>query len=66
MVDADLLGHRLKWEPARGGALFPHLYGQLDTAAAIWVRDLREDKQPDEVVRETETTRWPRARRTKP
>ncbi len=40
MVDADLLGHRLKWEPARGGALFPHLYGQLDTAAAIWVKDL--------------------------
>ena len=25
MVDADALGPRLKWEPARGGALFPHL-----------------------------------------
>jgi len=44
MVDADLLGHRLKWEPARGGALFPHLYGQLDTAAAIWVKELPADE----------------------
>ena len=40
MVDADAMGPRLKWEPARGGALFPHLYGRLDTAAAIWVKDL--------------------------
>lgn len=29
-VDADVLGDRLKWEPARGGILFPHLYGPLD------------------------------------
>jgi len=28
-VDADALGDRLKWEPSRGGALFPHLYGEL-------------------------------------
>ena len=27
------LGDRLKWEPSRGGALFPHLYGELDLAA---------------------------------
>jgi uncharacterized protein (DUF952 family) len=39
-VDADELGHRLKWEAARGCALFPHLYGQLDTAAAILVKVL--------------------------
>lgn len=44
MVDAELLGHRRKWEPARGGALFPHLYGQLDTAAAIWVKELPADE----------------------
>ena len=24
-VDGDTLGPRLKWEPSRGGALFPHL-----------------------------------------
>ena len=28
-VDADALGAALKWEPSRGGALFPHLYGVL-------------------------------------
>jgi uncharacterized protein (DUF952 family) len=28
-VDAAALGDRLKWEPSRGGALFPHLYGEL-------------------------------------
>jgi uncharacterized protein (DUF952 family) len=29
-VDADALGEALKWEPSRGGALFPHLYAELD------------------------------------
>jgi uncharacterized protein (DUF952 family) len=28
-VDADALGPALKWEPSRGGALFPHLYAPL-------------------------------------
>jgi uncharacterized protein (DUF952 family) len=28
-VDAERLGAKLKWEPSRGGALFPHLYGEL-------------------------------------
>jgi uncharacterized protein (DUF952 family) len=28
-VDTAALGDRLKWEPSRGGALFPHLYGEL-------------------------------------
>jgi uncharacterized protein (DUF952 family) len=30
-VDADALGTALRWEPSRGGALFPHLYGPLPT-----------------------------------
>jgi uncharacterized protein (DUF952 family) len=37
-VDAAALGERLKWEPSRGGALFPHLYGDLpltDVRAAV-------------------------------
>lgn len=42
MVDADKLGAALKWEPSRGGALFPHLYGPLDVAAAVWVTALPE------------------------
>jgi uncharacterized protein (DUF952 family) len=29
-VEADALGDALKWEPSRGGALFPHLYAPLD------------------------------------
>lgn len=29
-IEADDLGDKLVWEPSRGGALFPHLYGALD------------------------------------
>jgi uncharacterized protein (DUF952 family) len=39
-VDGERLGAALKWEPARGGALFPHLYGTLDPAAALVVAPL--------------------------
>ena len=34
------LGAGLKWEPSRGGDLFPHLYGVLPTALVRWVRPL--------------------------
>jgi uncharacterized protein (DUF952 family) len=34
-VDADALGGALKWEASRGGALFPHLYGELSVAAVL-------------------------------
>ncbi|WDR07065.1 DUF952 domain-containing protein [Devosia rhodophyticola] len=30
------LGQNLKWEPSRGGALFPHFYGALPMAAVAW------------------------------
>jgi len=39
-VDAEELGPALKWEPSRGGALFPHLYGELPFAAVQWVKPL--------------------------
>lgn len=39
-VDAARLGDALKWEPSRGGALFPHLYGELDVAAVTKVEAL--------------------------
>jgi uncharacterized protein (DUF952 family) len=39
-VDAAALGEALKWEPSRGGALFPHLYGPLALAAVRWVKRL--------------------------
>ena len=39
-VDAAKLGALLKWEPSRGGALFPHLYGALPLEAVIRVEPL--------------------------
>jgi uncharacterized protein (DUF952 family) len=39
-VDAAALGPDLRWEPSRGGALFPHLYGALPLAAVRRVSPL--------------------------
>ena len=39
-VGADALGSALKWEPSRGGALFPHLYGALPLDAVLWTKPL--------------------------
>jgi uncharacterized protein (DUF952 family) len=39
-VDPDRLGDALRWEPARGGVLFPHLYGSLPLGAVAWARPL--------------------------
>jgi uncharacterized protein (DUF952 family) len=39
-VEAAKLGDRLKWEPSRGGDLFPHLYGPLDPAGSASVQPL--------------------------
>jgi uncharacterized protein (DUF952 family) len=39
-VAADALGQALKWEPSRGGALFPHLYGKLALSAVRWAKPL--------------------------
>lgn len=36
-VAADRLGEALRYEPSRGGALFPHLYGDLPLSAVLWV-----------------------------
>ena len=38
-VEGDDLGPELKWEPSRGGDLFPHLYAPLD---ATHVRAVHE------------------------
>ena len=38
--DAVAFGSVLKWEPSRGGALFPHLYGTLHPHAACWIKPL--------------------------
>jgi uncharacterized protein (DUF952 family) len=39
-VQTATLGEALKWEPSRGGALFPHLYGELPLSAVCRVDDL--------------------------
>src|SRR5437764_2494863 len=39
-VESTRLRDRLKWEPSRGGQLFPHLYGPLDPSEVASVRPL--------------------------
>jgi uncharacterized protein (DUF952 family) len=39
-VDADQLGERLRYEPSRGGDLFPHLFDVLPMSAVLWVEPL--------------------------
>lgn len=39
-LEADTLKDDLKWEPSRGGALFPHLYRNLKMSDVVWVKDL--------------------------
>lgn len=39
-IAAEALGDSLRWEPSRGGDLFPHLYGALRLDAVRWVRPL--------------------------
>ena len=39
-VPVAALGSALRYEPSRGGALFPHLYGTLALSAVRWVKPL--------------------------
>ena len=47
-VEGEVLGEALKWEPSRGGDLFPHLYGPLAVGDVLAVREapLRPDGVP--------------------
>ena len=42
-VEADSLGPALKWEPSRGGDLFPHLYSSLTLSEVLAVRPVAVD-----------------------
>ena len=42
-LEAEALGDALKWEPSRGGALFPHLYRSLGKQDVLWARPLPLD-----------------------
>lgn len=41
-IRAAPLGQALRWEPSRGGALFPHLYAPLRLADVVWAERLSE------------------------
>jgi uncharacterized protein (DUF952 family) len=49
-VTAERFGTDLRWEPARGGALFPHLYAPLPTSAANRVAEIPVDSDGRHVV----------------
>ena len=40
--ESEALGAALKWEPSRGGALFPHVYGPLPAVLAVSVQPAGE------------------------
>jgi len=44
-IDADRLDPAPIWEPSRGGALFPHLYGPMPVSAAVEARALIVDAE---------------------
>jgi uncharacterized protein (DUF952 family) len=39
-VDLSRLGNTVRWEPSRGGQLFPHIYGLLPVDAVVSVGTL--------------------------
>lgn len=39
-LEAEALGPELRWEPSRGGALFPHLYRPLRLSEVLWTEEL--------------------------
>ena len=43
-IDPGKLGEALKWEPSRGGQLFPHLYGSLSVANAVQTQSIPLDE----------------------
>jgi uncharacterized protein (DUF952 family) len=44
-VDAEALGPAIKWEPSRGGDLFPHLYAALPLTAVRSVEPLSDEAE---------------------
>lgn len=48
LAAADFSSHELRWEPSRGGQLFPHLYGSLPLSAVqrVWELDAEPGQTP--------------------
>ena len=49
-VDVSRVADQLKWEPSRGGELFPHLYGVLRHDAVGKVFELHLDQNGRHVI----------------
>jgi uncharacterized protein (DUF952 family) len=39
-METERMGDALKWEPSRGGALFPHYHGPLTLSQVVWAQPL--------------------------
>lgn len=50
-VDPGALGAALRYEPSRGGALFPHLYAPLPAAACVALASRALPSSPWQAVR---------------
>jgi uncharacterized protein (DUF952 family) len=48
-VDLSRLGDTVRWEPARGGQLFPHIHGHLPVEAVVSIATL--ERTADGTVR---------------
>lgn len=51
-LDADRLGPSLRWEPSRGGALFPHLYRPIRREEVLWHQPLPLGRRGHEFPRD--------------
>lgn len=49
IIESDL-GENLKWEPSRGGALFPHLYAPLPTSHVLWEKPLEMTNDGSHII----------------
>jgi uncharacterized protein (DUF952 family) len=43
--DIILIALDLKYEPSRGGELFPHYFGTLPLDSILWIKDITHDKE---------------------
>jgi uncharacterized protein (DUF952 family) len=53
-VDTASLGEALRFEPSRGGDLFPHLYANLPLDAVLWEKPLPRGENGQHVFPEME------------
>lgn len=49
-IDLAALGDTVKWEKSRGGALFPHVYGEIPASAVRGLRHIRRNEDGDWVL----------------